>query len=82
MSSSCCPSCCRAIDFGVHDYCVPCKTNPACPTSYPREIEEYGRRANGEANGVKVSKGEKDETMNGEKWMKKKKGEKERAATK
>lgn len=29
----CCPSCCRSPDLGVHDYCVPCITNPCCPRS-------------------------------------------------
>lgn len=31
FSGDCCPSCCRASDFGTHDYCLPCETNPSCP---------------------------------------------------
>ncbi|KAK5997212.1 hypothetical protein PT974_02565 [Cladobotryum mycophilum] len=26
----CCTRCCKAADFGNHDYCLPCETNPAC----------------------------------------------------
>lgn len=32
-SGGCCPSCCRAPDLGVHDYCIPCASNPSCPRS-------------------------------------------------
>lgn len=72
MSTSCCALCCRAIDFGVHDYCVPCKTNPVCPTSYPREEMEGGQRMDGANDGVSKEKtGEKaDEKMVGEKGEK------------
>ncbi|KAH6891263.1 hypothetical protein B0T10DRAFT_560517 [Thelonectria olida] len=26
----CCPSCCHAADFGVHDYCSPCSGGKTC----------------------------------------------------
>lgn len=29
----CCSGCCKAADFGTHDYCLPCETNPSCTTS-------------------------------------------------
>ncbi|KAJ6441842.1 hypothetical protein O9K51_05393 [Purpureocillium lavendulum] len=35
--SGCCHSCCRSLDLGVHDYCVPCATNPCCPRSSLRD---------------------------------------------
>ncbi|PHH83834.1 hypothetical protein CDD82_25 [Ophiocordyceps australis] len=34
--ADCCPSCCQAPDLGVHDYCLPCQSNPDCPNSYRR----------------------------------------------
>ncbi|KAK7425264.1 hypothetical protein QQZ08_008285 [Neonectria magnoliae] len=43
---TCCPSCCLAGDFGVHDYCLPCATNPCCPTSVARSDYEDRSREN------------------------------------
>jgi hypothetical protein len=40
LVDSCCTSCCRACDLGTHDYCLPCSTNPACPTSNKRRAEQ------------------------------------------
>lgn len=37
----CCPSCCHAPDLGVHDYCLPCETNPSCPRSVRRRSPDY-----------------------------------------
>lgn len=39
----CCSFCCRAIDFGTHEFCVPCETGSACTTSYTRMGHEYQR---------------------------------------
>ncbi|PNY26111.1 Uncharacterized protein TCAP_03944 [Tolypocladium capitatum] len=36
----CCPSCCRAPDLGVHDYCLPCATNPTCTRAFQRPVRQ------------------------------------------
>ncbi|KAK1242144.1 hypothetical protein MKX07_000130 [Trichoderma sp. CBMAI-0711] len=36
----CCIGCCKAADFGTHDYCLPCETNPSCTSSYKTKDEE------------------------------------------
>ena len=35
-AGGCCSGCCRAPDLGVHDYCLPCATNPTCTRPSPR----------------------------------------------
>lgn len=40
-SGGCCPSCCRAPDLGVHDYCIPCASNPSCPRSSSSYSSSY-----------------------------------------
>ncbi|KAH0490495.1 hypothetical protein TgHK011_001962 [Trichoderma gracile] len=35
-----------AADFGTHDYCLPCETNPSCTSSYQTKDEEPPKGGN------------------------------------
>lgn len=38
----CCIRCCKAADFGTHDYCLPCETNPSCTSTIKDEEPPKG----------------------------------------
>ncbi|KJZ80245.1 hypothetical protein HIM_00095 [Hirsutella minnesotensis 3608] len=43
FAGGCCPSCCRAADYGSHDFCLPCDTSPWC--SKPYEYRDFEAEA-------------------------------------
>ncbi|KAF4126349.1 hypothetical protein GMORB2_0085 [Geosmithia morbida] len=37
----CCPDCCRAADYGTHEFCLDCDVNPGCTKSLHHVSYDY-----------------------------------------